>query len=150
MDAAPDPPDWSTVPESLRLLALIWGLSAALERTSRGMKDHLGVTGPQRFLLRFVGLAPGITCARLANVVSLDLADLQSDLDDLLAGNLLAQPEGSAGYYLTSRGATVNAAMESTVEEAVSKALDEAMPYERTAFQKMLNRVVSHLKPPAA
>jgi MarR family transcriptional regulator, organic hydroperoxide resistance regulator len=148
MTSPSDPPDWSTLPESLRLLSLIWGLSAALERTSRAMESTVGVTGPQRFLLRFVGLAPGISCARLASVMARDLSDLQSDLDGLVAKNLLAEQEGSASYYLTAHGATVNAVTEGTVEQAVSKALDGALPYEKSSFQRMLDRVVRNLAPP--
>ena len=148
MHSPSDPPDSSTLPESLRLLTLIWGLRAALERTSHAMEDKLGVTGTQRFLLRFVGLAPGISCAGLLRVVALNPADLRADLEALVAKNFLAEQQESGGYYLTAQGATVNAAMAGTVEGAVSKALDEATPYERAAFQKMLDRVLRQLAPP--
>jgi MarR family transcriptional regulator, organic hydroperoxide resistance regulator len=145
MSSSSDLPDSSTVPESLRVLPLLWSLNAALERTSLEMETRLGVTGPQRFLLRFVGLEPGITRARLASVISLDASDLQSALDQLVAKNLLTQQGGVSGYYLTAKGAGVNAAMIGTVEQAVSKALDEATPYERSSFRRMLERVIRHL-----
>jgi MarR family transcriptional regulator, organic hydroperoxide resistance regulator len=111
------------------------------------METKLGVTGPQRFLLRFVGLEPGITLARLASVISLDASDLQSALEQLVAKNLLTQ-RGLSGYYLTGSGASVNAVMIGTVEQAISKALDDASPYERTSFRRMLERVIRYLATP--
>ena len=112
------------------------------------MEGKLGVTGIQRFLLRFVGLVPGITRAALLNVVAFNDADLQLDLDALVAKNFLAEQRESGGYYLTPHGATVNAVMAGTVEQAVSKALDDATPSERTSFQRMLDRVLRQLAAP--
>jgi DNA-binding MarR family transcriptional regulator len=140
-----DTPDSSTLPESLRLLSLIWSFDAALERTSHAMEAKLGVTGHQRFLLRFVGLAPGITGGRLARLVSREPADLQSDLESLVSKHLLTESHGSEGFYLTAQGAAVNAVMTGTIEQAVSKTLDDASPYERTSFRRMLERVLQHL-----
>lgn len=145
MNSLSDLPDSASLPESLRLLSLVWGLSSALTRTSLAMEEKLGVTGLQRFLLRFVGLAPGISCVRLAQVMSCEPADISADLERLVAQNLLSG--GAPGYYLTGQGAGVNSVMNGTVEQAVSKALDDATPYERTSFRRMLERVIGHLRP---
>lgn len=144
MNSLSEPPDSSTLPESLRLLQLIWNLNAALERTSHEMEANLGVTGPQRFLLRFVGLAPGITGDRLATVMSRDVSDLESDLEQLVTKNLLVR-RGGPGYHLTAQGAGINAITNGTVERAVSQACDEASPYERTSFRRMLARLIGNL-----
>ena len=66
-------------------------------------------------------------------------------LERLVAQNLLSG--GAPGYYLTGQGAGVNSVMNGTVEQAVSKALDDATPYERTSFRRMLERVIGHLRP---
>jgi hypothetical protein len=129
-------------------MQLLWKLRAALERTSHEMETRIGVSGPQRFLLRFVGLTPGVTREGLAELLAVDAADLQSDLAHLLSANLLAEQRGSPGYYLTAKGAGINAVITRTVEEAVSKASEEASPYERTSFRRMLERVVAHLGSP--
>lgn len=112
------------------------------------MAAQLGVTGPQRFLLRFIGLEPGVTRARLAGIISLDAADLQSALEELVGKKLLTEQGRSPGYYLTAKGAGVNAVMNGTVEQAVSKALDDALPNDRTSFRRMLERVIRHLSSP--
>jgi MarR family transcriptional regulator, organic hydroperoxide resistance regulator len=148
MNSSPDLPDYSTLPESLRLLPLLWSLNAALEQTSVEMDAKLGVTGPQRFLVRFVGLEPGITRARLEGIISLAGSDLQAALDQLVAKNLLTQQGGLSGYYLTAKGAGINAVTAGTVEQALSKALDDASSYERTSFRRMLERVIRHLGSP--
>lgn len=145
MNSSSDLPDSSTLPESLRLLPLLWSLNAALERTSLEMDAKLGVTSLQRFLVRFVGLEPGITRARLDSVISIDARDLQSALDQLIAKNLVAEQAGLSGYYLTVKGAGINAVMAGTVEQAVSKAVDDSSPFERTSFRRMLERVIRHL-----
>ena len=145
MNAPSESPDLTGFPETLRLLSLLWSLNAALERTSRHMDATIGVTGPQRFLLRFVGLEPGITRARLVRLIALDAAELQSNLQELVAEHLLSQPNDSTGYYLTAKGAGVNAVMIGTVEHAVAKALDDASPHERTSARRMLERIFKHL-----
>lgn len=143
-----DPPDLTAVPEPLRLLSLLWSLDAALDRASGQMDATLGVTGPQRFLLRFVGLAPGITSGQLAKVLALDAADLQLELQHLVTENLLTIQADSPGYYLTGKGAGVNSVLKGTVEQAVSKAIDEASAYERASFRRMLERILRHLGSP--
>lgn len=149
MKSPSDPPDASSLPESLRLLQLVWKLKGALDRTSVEMDRKLGVSGPQRFMLRFVGLAPGITVKGLAEVLSTDVAKVTPELEHLVAKNLLVKQDGSAGYFLTAAGVGVNAAMAGTVEEAISLAADEASPYERASFRRMLERIVDKLKPRA-
>lgn len=145
MNVSSDSHDTSALPESLRLLSLLWSLEAALERKSSEMDAALGVTGPQRFLLRFVGLEPGITRVRLAHIVSRDASDLQSDLEQLVGKKLLMTHSESSGYHLTGLGASINSVMKGTVEQAVSQALDDALPHERTAFRRMLERVLQQL-----
>lgn len=141
-----DPPDISTLPESLRLLSLLWSLNAALRRTSIDMEARLGVTGPQRFLLRFVGLEPGVTRVRLVNVITLNTDELQSNLKQLVAKNLLTARGEPEGYFLTANGARINATMIGTVERAVSRALDDGTPHERTSLRRMLERVIRNLE----
>jgi MarR family transcriptional regulator, organic hydroperoxide resistance regulator len=148
MQSPSELPDSSSLPESIRLLQLVWKLKAGLDRTSHEMETKLGVSGLQRFLLRFVGLVPGITRDGLAEVVSVEAAVVQTDLDHLVLATLLVQPSSSAGYYLTAKGVSVNATMTGTVEDAVLRASDEVSAYERTSFRRLLERVIAHLVPP--
>lgn len=145
MNSISNPPDSSSLPESIRLLQLVWKLNAALARTSVDMESRLGVTAPQRFILRFVGLAPGITTVGLAETIAIETERVHADLQQLVSANLLVESGGSPGFYLTAKGAGINAAMVGTVEDAVSKASDDSSAYERTSFRRMLERLVLHL-----
>lgn len=147
MNSRPDPPDSSTLPESLRILQLLWNLNAALQRTSLDMESRLGVTGRQRLLLRFVGLVPGMAVDRLTEVISADPSTVLSDLNHLAAKNLIMERRGTPGYYLTADGAAVNGAMAGTVEHAISKASEDASAYERHSFRRMLERIIDRLGP---
>lgn len=139
------------LPESLQFLRLIWSLTLGLERTSEQMAANMGVTGRQRFILRVTGLVPGITAEQLGSMLPIDRATLDAELDHLITNGLLASPGGPAGeqkaLHLTPSGAAANARMSGTVESAVTRALDEATPYERAAFRRMLERVTPYLDP---
>jgi DNA-binding MarR family transcriptional regulator len=55
----------------LQFLQMVWQLEHALERASKRMEDALGISGPQRFALRMIGVHPGITAGELASVLHL-------------------------------------------------------------------------------
>lgn len=146
-----DSPEVSMLPESLQFLRLIWSLTLGLERTSEHMATNMGVTGRQRFILRVAGLIPGVTAGQLGAMLQIDRSALDAELDHLVATGLLASPGGHTGaqkaLHITPPGAAANAKMPGTVESAVTRALDEATPYERAAFRRMLERVTPYLDP---
>src|SRR4051794_40683843 len=55
----------------LQFLQTVWQLEHALERASKRMEDALGVSGPQRFAVRIIGVNPGITSGQLAAILHL-------------------------------------------------------------------------------
>ncbi len=55
----------------LDFLRLLWGIEHVLERGSKRMAADLGVTGPQRLVLRIVNKFPDISAGELAHVVQL-------------------------------------------------------------------------------
>jgi DNA-binding MarR family transcriptional regulator len=55
--------------EVLEFLRLIWAVHHGLEKTSKKMDVRLGVTGPQRLVVRIVGRFPGIPAGRLAQIL---------------------------------------------------------------------------------
>jgi DNA-binding MarR family transcriptional regulator len=145
----PEVPELSVLPESLQFLRLIWAFHIGLDRTSDDMTSNLGVSGRQRFILRVVGLIPGMTVDQLSAMLRVNRSVLEADVSPLVAKGLLASRTGVAEapplLSLTGSGAVVNATAAGTVESAVSRALDEATPYERAAFRRMLERVTPYL-----
>src|SRR5580704_311880 len=53
----------------LDFLKLLWALDHGLQTASRDMERRLGVTGPQRMVIRIVGRFPGISAGELASVL---------------------------------------------------------------------------------
>ena len=53
--------------ETLGFMRALWELTHALQVSSKRMARVLGVTGPQRLVIRVVGQSPGITARDLAH-----------------------------------------------------------------------------------
>src|SRR5512138_3249138 len=52
-------------------MRVIWELDHALQKTSKHMERMLGVTAPQRLVLRILGRFPGMQAGQLAAVLHL-------------------------------------------------------------------------------
>lgn len=143
------------LPDTLQFMQQLWALAHALDRTSKQMADTVGVTGPQRLVLRVVGLVPGVSAGDLAAILHVHPSTLTGVLQRLVAQQLLARTHDArdrrrAVLHLTVRGARVNATLKGTVEAAVTRALDEVSPHDRAACQRVIDRVVGYLAPPDA
>lgn len=96
----------------------------------KGMAAALGVTGPQRLVLRLVGLFPGLCAGDLAAVLHMHPSALAGVLQRLGAQRLLVGvPDPShrrrAVLRLAPKGARADAKRRGTVESAVAAALTE-------------------------
>ena len=56
----------------LRLLRLLWQVHHGLQSASKRMERDLGITGPQRLVVRLLGNSPGMTAGELASLLHLD------------------------------------------------------------------------------
>ena len=150
MSVSSSVPEFSRLPESLQFLQLIWTFAAGLDQTSEKMAAKSGVTARQRFILRVVGLTAGVTTEQLAALLAVDATDLERDLQALVAKSVVAtrNHNSTLAYHLTPAGAVINSASAGTVEQAVSKALDESTAFERAAFRRMLERTSVYLNAP--
>ena len=55
----------------LDFMRLLWSVEHGLQRSSKRMESELGITGPQRLVLRVVGQFPGLSAGDLAHIVRL-------------------------------------------------------------------------------
>jgi MarR family transcriptional regulator, organic hydroperoxide resistance regulator len=138
------------LPDTLQFMQLLWGLAHALDRTSKQMADTIGVTGPQRLVLRVVGLRPGLSAGELAAILHVHPSTLTGVLQRLVRQRLVTRRHDPrdrrrAVLHLTSRGVQTNATMKGTVESAVTRALDEVSPRDRDGCRRVINRVVGYL-----
>jgi DNA-binding MarR family transcriptional regulator len=143
------------LPDVLQFMQRLWALVHGLERVSKRMTGQLGVTGPQRLVLRVVGLFPGLSAGELATVLHVHPSTLTGVLQRLVAQQLLARSDDPidrrrAVLRLTRRGAAVNAARQGTVEAGIALALDGTSDRDRAATKRVLERLVSSLEPIAS
>src|ERR1041384_4165656 len=81
----------------LDFMRLLWSVEHGLQRLSKQMEAEIGITGPQRLVLRVVGQFPGLSAGELAHIVRLHPSTITGILQRLVAGGGLERardPEG--------------------------------------------------------
>jgi DNA-binding MarR family transcriptional regulator len=141
------------LPDALQFMRLLWALVHGLDRTSKRMIGEIGVTGPQRLVLRVVGLFPGLSAGELATVLHMHPSTLTGVLKRLVTQRLLtrsnaAHDQRRAVLHLSPVGARINGAHRGTVESAVNEALRGISAHDRAATKRVLERLTAHLEPP--
>jgi DNA-binding MarR family transcriptional regulator len=114
--------------DAFEFMRLLWALDHALQSKSKRMLSTLGVTGPQRLVVRAVGRQPGISAGALASLLHLHPSTLTGVLSRLVERRLLerwADPADSrrALFRLTARGRKVDEVETGTVEGAIRRVL---------------------------
>jgi DNA-binding MarR family transcriptional regulator len=140
------------LPDVLQFMQLLWAVVHGLQRTSKRMSHDVGVTGPQRLVLRVAGLFPGLSAGDLAAILHVHPSTLSGVLQRLTAQRLLhrvddAHDRRRAVLQLTRRGARANAVNTGTVEAAVARALDGVSGRDRLATRRVLQRLARALAP---
>ena len=139
------------LPDVLRFMQVLWAVVQGLEQTSKRMRARIGVTGPQRLVLRVVGLFPGLSAGDLATILHVHPSTLTGVLQRLVAQGLLVRADDSrdrrrAVLHLTKRGARANATRKATVESAVADALGGVSRQDRESARRVLERLAQHLR----
>jgi MarR family transcriptional regulator, organic hydroperoxide resistance regulator len=138
--------------KTLDFMQLLWAVDHALQASSARMADQIGVTGPQRLVLRIVGLKPGISAGELAETMHLHPSTMTGILRRLVVHRFLRRtqdPEDGrrALFDLTDQGRKVNDVRTETIEAAVRRALTAAAPRRVAAARMLLERLALELKP---
>ena len=142
----------SQLPDVLQFMQVLWAVVHRLERLSKAMTGTIGVTGPQRLVLRVLGLFPGLSAGQLATVLHVHPSTLTGVLQRLAARRLLVRAAHPADrrravLRLTARGVAVNAVRQGTVEAAIARALEGASERDRMATRRVLERLAARLEP---
>ncbi len=142
---------YTELPDVLHFMQLLWAVVHGLDRTSKRMAGEIGVTGPQRLVLRVVGLFPGLSAGDLAAVMRRHPSTLTGVLQRLVAQRLLTRTDDPrdrrrAVLRLTRRGARANAVRRGTVESSIEKALDGISGRDRAATRRVLEGLAAHLE----
>ncbi len=131
-------------------MRLLWSIEHGLQRISKRMKADLGITGPQRLVLRVVEQFPDVSAGRLAEIVRLHPSTITGILQRLVARGLLdrrADPADSrrARLRLKSRARRYTQASEGTAEESVREALKRIDPADVRAARRVLVEIAQGL-----
>jgi DNA-binding MarR family transcriptional regulator len=134
-------------------MRLIWALDQALQRTSKQMHRTIGVTGPQRLVLRIVGRFPGSSAGHLARQLHVHPSTLTGVLARLEDRRLITRTPDRRDarrslLQLTSAGARFDVSTERTVEAAVASALGRLRPSQIEATRIVLQAVTDSLMAP--
>jgi len=132
-------------------MRLLWAIVHQLQRRSKSMSANLGVTGPQRLVLRVVGLMPGASAGTLAEILHVHPSTLTGVLQRLVTQRLLTRSSHGndrrrAMLSLTRRGELVNSIAEGTVESAIAAALRLIAPRDAEATERTLAVIADTLQ----
>ncbi len=110
----------------LDFMRLIWAVDHALQKTSKRMKSAIGITGPQRFVIRIVARFPGIPAGQIAQLLHVHPSTLTGILKRLERQGLIRRrtdPKDRRRAFLgiTEKGKRIDAVRSGTVEAAVEK-----------------------------
>ncbi|MBK9033679.1 MAG: MarR family transcriptional regulator [Myxococcales bacterium] len=129
----------------------LWALVHALEVRSKRMSRTLGVTGPQRLVLRVVGRHPEITAGEIARILDLHASTLTGILARLESRGMLARhvdprDRRRARFALTAAGRRIDRERKGTVEAAVRRALTRVSSSAAEETRGLLQALVHELE----
>jgi len=135
---------------TLQFMRRLWDLVHALAVRSKRMGRTLGVTGPQRLVLRVVGQTPGATASEISDLLGLHPSTLTGVLARLERHGLLQRRVDTADrrrvrFRLTPAGLRIDRERKGTVEAAVRRALGRADPEMTAQTEAMIALLVAEL-----
>ena len=141
--------------EGLEFMRLLWGVNHALSASSKRMDAAIGVTGPQRLVIRIVGRFPGISAGRIARLMHVHPSTLTGILGRLVTRGLVRRdPDPSdarrALFSLTAKGRELDALRAGTVEARVKSTLTRFPDAKIAATQAVLAAITEALAEPSA
>ena len=136
--------------EGLLVLRDLWALGHAMERTSRRMHDAIGITAPQRMMIRILGRQPGVSAGQLARLLHVDAGTVSAALARLEGRGLLERKRDPRDnrrvlVRLTRAGKKLDIPRDDSLEAAIARALDRSTSEERELLRAMLVRITDEL-----
>lgn len=141
------PPDLDSV---LKFMRLMWSVDHGLHKVSKRMAADIGLTGPQRLVVRVIGRAPGIAAGEVAASMHLDPSTVTGILRRLEEGGMIARRVDPADgrrarLMLTAKGREFDRRNAGTVEYAVRRALGSVPGHEIDAASRVLTALATQL-----
>jgi DNA-binding MarR family transcriptional regulator len=137
--------------EALDFLRALWRIEHGLQSASKRMEIKLGLTGPQRLVLRILREHPGLTAADLSSVVRLHASTVTGILQRLERKALVSRhrdPEDNRRVRLqvAPKARKLASQRKGTVEAAVEDALLRQSPADVEAAHRVLSAIALTLE----
>jgi MarR family transcriptional regulator, organic hydroperoxide resistance regulator len=138
------------VGDAIDFLRLVWAVDHALQRRSKSMAATLGITGPQRLVLRIIGRYPSIHARQLSDILHLHPSSLTALLKRLERRDLVRRwpDERDRRRWLlglTRQGQALNRATPGTIEAAVQRLLKTTARHDLDVAAAVLRRLAREL-----
>jgi DNA-binding MarR family transcriptional regulator len=135
---------------TLDFMRTLWAVDHALLTTSEAMHRRLGVTGPQRLVIRIVGRFPGISAGDLAGILHLHPSTLTGVLKRLVDRRLLTRNQDArdsrrAVLMLTAKGRGLEGPKPGTVEAKIRDVLKTLDTHDVATTETVLRAVARAL-----
>jgi len=85
------PVDTPALDPTLDFMRLLWRIEHGLQSRSKQMENAIGITGPQRLVLRIVDQFPGLSAGELANIMRVHPSTVTGIVQRLVDKGLLAR-----------------------------------------------------------
>lgn len=138
--------------QPLDFLRVIWAFDQALQRTSQRMESQIGVTAPQRMVVRIVGRFPGISAGELAEILHTHPSTVTGLLKRLASKKVItrkADPKDRRRVLigLTDKGRGIDVETEGSVEAAIVAAFSQVDPKAIAGARAAMIAITHHLSP---
>ena len=135
---------------TLEFMRLLWALAHTMQSRSKRMEAELGVTGPQRLVLRILGRSPGVTAGALARAMCVHPSTLTGVLRRLQSRGLLDRKKDRADgrralLVLTVAGKKLDALHAGSVEAAVRRTLARVQKSELETARSVVSMLTDEL-----
>ena len=129
----------------------LWDLTHAMNVRSRRMARDLGVTGPQRIVIRMINLMPGCSATDLAKALAMHPSTLTGilsrlDRDGLIERSVAEDDRRRAQLELTAKGKRVDRSQKGTAEGAIKRALSRAGDRRVEATRDVVDLMIAELE----
>jgi DNA-binding MarR family transcriptional regulator len=136
--------------DALSFLRLLWAIDHLLQERSKAMLIRLGVTGPQRLVLRVLARHPDLTAGQLAGFLHLHPSTVSGILGRLEQRRLVVRrmddlDRRRVRLALSRKGLELARPRRGTLEDRIEEALQGLEPEQRRAAELALSAVADRL-----